>query len=504
MKNPIEKKEDLKGGKLDKIMSYYMLDDSNERKNFLEIVKKEKGKFNTFLDDYQNFFGYKPSKELIELKECLKAYEEHMYSISDIWILEEKILYVSKLLKKKDIHSLINDWSFLVQIFTGLERFGSDPSGDTCFLDTLPNSFGTTEVIIFDHEIGKPADYVAYSISDFVSDTWSESYDDETDEEINKISEDTEKIVNQFNKEAKKNREKRPYYHNPVLLYKRTNWLQGHPTGKPTYAFAKEMAQAPTFDDWLKEKSLLAKEPVLTNYWLLAHFFLGNDNACKEAITLANETPGLVAKNLAVIIEKLLHDPAKAKLGELTNEKITKLKLETRKNCLPELLEPNARETLAVERGEGKLKKLSLKEFKKKIKEGDDPVTIIKKYPDDVATHDLALQEIGKNDKEFEKLIEKYFSKRTDNAYSEWPYGNKEIDARLSLPVSAAFRSGLQFDEDHNKAYTGIAQTLGKFDDDNSIYAYEQAIEKLKPDDKRIEYVIKNLEKSNHPDKNRK
>jgi len=502
IKNPISCIEDLKTGKLSEIMSYYMLNDSKEQDDFLKIVQKNKGKHTKLLKDYNSFYGYKLHKDLIELEETFDAYFEYFESVSDIWMLEGGISYVSRLLKKKPDSGMFNDWEFILTILTGLEMFGSDPCGDSCFIDTLPNPFDTTQVLVYDHETGEPSGYTAFSIADFVSDKWSLSYDYETEEETEKNTDDINKIIKIFNKEAEKTGQKRLYYNTPIELFKRVHWLLGHPTGEPTYEFASKLSDAPKFADWEKEKKLITTVPVLANYWLFAHYFMGNNNACTELIPLAKQSKSLVTKKLAEIIENLIKKPKKAKLGNLNSKDLSKLLNETRKNCLPEHLEPERRSELQKERGEDKIKKLSAGEFKKRIKEGLDPFTLIEEFPEDVAMHDKVLKIIGEQDEQFEKLVDRYLKQKSGDAYDKWPYNSKDLDTRLSLPVSAAFISGLKYDESHKLANAGITRTLGKFDDDNAMNAYHEALKKLNPDDERIEYLLKDLEKSKHPCKN--
>jgi hypothetical protein len=499
MKNPITSISNLKQGSVADIMSYYMLDSAEDQKGFLDIVSGNRGKCNHLLEEYNLVYGYRPSPDLLEFEEAFGAYGKYFDSISDVWIMEEGISYVSELSKKLYLHELVQDWTFIITMLTGLEMAGRDPGGDSCFIDTLPNEFSTSEVLIFDHETGNLSDYTAFSIADFISDYWGVSYDHETGDEVDKHSNDVKKIIEAFNKEAKKTGEKRPLYHSPKKLYKRTHWIMGHPTGKPTYAFAKKMADAPTFADWENEKALLKDEPVLANYWLLAHYFLDNKKSLEETIILTGETHSAVTRELAAIVEKLLKDPEKAELGRLNQEKIVKLKSETRKNCIPEMLEPEQREALLTERGVDKIKTLSPQKFKELIARGTEPMEIIREYPLDVATHDRALKELGSRDKDFLETVDEYFNERSQKAYNRWPYGEKSLDKRFAIPVAAAFRSGLMFDEDNINAYSGITKTMSKFDDDNAYAAYEEAIKKLNPDDDRIESVINNLAKSEHP-----
>jgi hypothetical protein len=272
-----------------------MLNELKEQKSFLKIVFKNKGKYNDILKNFESFFGYKPSKEFIELAECFPAYTRYFESISDTWMLEGDISYVGDFIKKDTkVENLINGDGFIFTLLTGLERFGSDPSGDSCFLNTLPHPVDTAEVYGYDHECGELNGYVAFSLADFVSDIWVTSYDFESDEEIDKSTDKVKKVIASFNNGYKAEIKQRPYYDDPKVLFDRAEWIFGHTTGEPSFHFAEKMSGAPDFKKWKKEKNLISKVPVLANYWLLAHFFLGNKNACRECIELAKKTPGKV------------------------------------------------------------------------------------------------------------------------------------------------------------------------------------------------------------------
>lgn len=89
-----------------------------------------------------------------------------------------------------------------------------------------------------------------------------------------------------------------------------------------------------------------------------------------------------------------------------------------------------------------------------------------------------------------------------DSAYNTWPYNPEKLDKRLSVPINAAFRQGLKYDSENKKAYCGITKTVGMLDDDRAMVSFREAIQKLKQDDPRLEYVVEALIKSDHAESN--
>ncbi|WP_431686713.1 hypothetical protein [Hahella sp. NBU794] len=536
MNNPILTRDDLLGGKLAEIMSYYMLQQDADRKDFLNIARKQKGKFEDKAKRVESLFGYPVPAEVIEAEECMTAYDRYSGVAQDVWMLAGEMMSLPNKVSAKDIATSLRDFELIMRLLTGLEIIGRDPSGDTCFLNMLPSPLGTARVIVYDHETGEPSSEEYFSIADFVADRWEEDClrepddddmddedegDDEEDEDeyeedfqeeewFSKHSDAAKQAIEDFNAFAEAEIEQRPYYHDPKQLFNRTDWLHGHPSGRPTYAFASKMDQAPTFEVYEQEKPLLDKEPALANYWMLAHFFLGNHAACRDTINLVKQANALgsITQALAEALDETLTaletKPDSAQFGRLDHQKITDLISQTQANCSPEHLEPARRAALLEARGETQLKRLNPKECKQRLASGVDPLTLIAEYPDDVATHDLALAALGEQDSEFNKIVTAYFKERTEDAFNQWPHRRRPelIDKRLSLPLATAFKSGLKYDAEHKKAYAGITRTLGKYDDDNAMDALEAAVSLLPPDDDRLKYVVQCLRDSQHPRRN--
>ena len=331
MKNPVENINDLKGGKIAEVMAYYMLEKTNDQKMFLKIVSENKGKFNNILSEFESFYGYKPSPEFIELEECLSAYNEMLDNIHSDRLLVSNINETKKYLLKAKIDDLINDYEFIFTILTGMLHFGMNPSQNIPLVTTLPNLLNTP--LILDD------DMICYSISDYIIYGWEEIYDEDGDEYnfentdgddrkiSGKVTSEVKKIIEDFSNEAEELLNKRQYYHNQDILFDRTQWIHEHTQGKISSEFNRAIKKAPDFATWEKEKELVGKEPVISNYWLLAHFFLGNTKACKECIELSKKTPGMVTKELSIMIKNALDNNGKPgfKLGNLKGNELNNI-----------------------------------------------------------------------------------------------------------------------------------------------------------------------------------
>lgn len=532
---PSFKKSDLSSGKLAEIMADRMLSKQSYRDTFWKAFasKKKKAPAN-FLDQFEKLYGFQPSEEILEWENVRFAYEQIMYNVNDVWnmidheggfqIDEESedddydpdypaVSFQKFLLKKsqsieEQVNSILGSYQGLMFLLTGVAHFGSDGGGDSCWVNMLPHAEGSAEVHRYNHEVGELEDEPFFSIAHFIASNWSseeDDYDDydEEDEDEEGASEERiesvlgDKVLKQYEGEAQKKYDKRPFYTKSLDLFERSAWLLGHSYGDPAYAYAEKLASAPKFKDWEAEKKFLDKSHPLTAYWILAHYFMKNEKACREACAVAKKLPGKILPAIAKSILSLLDEKSDS-LGKVKAKKLEELRDETFKNCDISQIEPENRKLLEEATGLSGKKKIASGDLKKRIQKGEDPLSLMEEFSEDVETHDFLLKEIGKKDPKFSKLVEQYFKARTDSTYNEWPYKKEDLDLRLSLPVSAAFRQGLNYDVENKKAYAGIIKTLGKFDDQNAMNAFRDAVRKLKQDDKRLEEVVGCLLQSEH------
>ncbi|XDD44772.1 hypothetical protein AB3N58_18060 (plasmid) [Leptospira sp. WS60.C2] len=529
-------KADFYSGKLKEIIMDRMLVFQSLKDKFLNVAK-QKNKFDqSFLKDFESMYGFKPGKEILEWENLKKAYKSIMYEVADVWNmidhhsveedeLEEDedggfdyaISSIEKLVKFKDpeevLNWLVGTYSGLMFLFNGSYPFASDGGGDTCWINLLPNEKESIEVNYYNHEIGVLENLPYFSISHFIAENWKndtyESYDDEEDEEFEEINSDKKEkepilvsnikdsLIRSFEKEANKIYENKPIYHNSLDMFERSAWLLGHSYGDPAYAFTEKLADAPSYTTWEEEKPDIKKYPNLAAYWIIHHFYLKNDNACRETIKLANKSKGKIIPTLCKHILGYLDGNIKT-LFNVPSEKVEKIRTQTFNNADPKQIEPKNVQLYNDSLGLSNLKTISKKELESRMKTDSDLFQLIDDYPEDVAAHDIILKEISKKDPNLKRVIEDYFRERTDSAYNTWPYNPEKLEKRLSTVINAAFRQGLKYDADNKKAFCGITKTIGMLDDDKAMISLREAVHKLKQDDPRMEYVVEALINSDH------
>lgn len=482
-------------GQLSTVMAQTMLT-GKARDKFLARAGDAGARDDSAREAFATIYGWRPPAELGEWQAALKAYAKSAEEISDVWMLGDALSYATDLSKSFAFQKLLNEGDFWLTALTGLERFGSDPSGDSCFVSTLATGRDDgAEVHLFNHENGELDRGQFGSIANFVA-AYFPSDDEDDDSEAHPWS----AAASEYDEAFEQSRASRPAFIAADQLFARSQWLMELPTGEKGFELARKLESAPAFDVWQEERRYLIEHPVLVHYWIMAHYFLGNVEACREAITIGKKAPGRVAPALATCVEALLDAPEKAKFGKLSTQALSKLCEAVRKNAPPELLDP------AVEGGRtnGSAPKnaaASPEKIRARLGAGEDPWALIAEFPDDIEVHDLALQSIAasKADKELAARIKQYLRERKCEAYNTWPYDPEAYDRRFNPVIAAAFRSGLRYDADHPKAYAGITNTLAIADDDLAMAAFEQAIDELAVEDARAARVIEGLASSAHP-----
>lgn len=476
----------LKGGHLADVVKERMLEDDKVRAKFSKHAAKPD---RTLAGAWEAFFGWRPADELIEWTGVARGYGAVFDDVSDVWMLTRGIEWIRKAPR---VEKLLGDLEASITLLTGLELFGHDPSGDRCFVSTLPSRTRTAEVHVYNHENGELDGALYYSIGDLIFSCYHPGEDEEPPSD--------KKLLAAFNKDMEKARKGLPKLEEPRALFNRVKWMWELPAGEPGYHFAEDMARAPTFADFEKEKALFPKAPWLANYWLLAHYFLGNAQACAETVQLAAKAPGAATPALARLVGALLDAPKKAKLGALEPAQLAELRAAVQKNADPSLLEPGAREAVERQRA-GSVVKADRKAVLARLAAKEDGWKLMAEFPDDVETHDAILDVLAKKDAALAETVERYREARVArNIFDDWPdkWSKEKIDRRLSRPVAAAFRSGLGFDADNKRAYAPLVHTLAHFDDDFAMDGFAAAIEKLRMDDARHEYVVAALRASKH------
>ncbi len=131
-------------------------------------------------------------------------------------------------------------------------------------------------------------------------------------------------------------------------LFARTRWLvELLDKGSLPESFEQMLLDAPDWDDWQEEKQWIGDYPFLTNYWHIAHWFMGNEGACREAISLARKAQGSITARLADIVGRLL-DGARLDLSALRADRIDLVRKNIRQIIQPRMLGPLAKAKRAL------------------------------------------------------------------------------------------------------------------------------------------------------------
>lgn len=473
---------------------------------------------------YENVFGVIPADEYLLLTLLLNRTGPKRNSLdldSMEWGLQNELCDIAGLNKKKDLTKYFSDYNFLLTLFTGVERIGSDGGGDGCLIGMAGD--GVSHVVYrYNHEVGTIDDVMYGSINSLIASAFgvgTDADEDDGDGELEfefpaglgKSRDAVAAHIAKFNQKVEQGLAARPLCRDPLRLFERCHWLLQHTTGDPTFQFAAHMRTAPNFALWQQEREMLASEPLLANYWLLHHFFLGNRLALDEALEIVSNVrekepgPGRVTLFLAEQIAKEIKKST-GLLG-LDLETTNRLIAQTRQNADLALFEQTERAKIKIERGEDRIVRLNDAAFQKINTDPNGLWQAFQDYPEDVAGHDRILKALvgtaGQN-QGLETAINDYLKERYEDAFNNWPADwqlkkGYKVDPRLSLPVSAAFVSGLKYSDEHEEAFCGVTVALGVFDDDHALRAFAQATERLPPDDDRAEYVFIGLRKSKHP-----
>lgn len=347
-------------------------------------------------------------------------------------------------------------------LLTGLAPFGADASGDQVWVSLRPHPLGVAEVYLFNHENGEVEEKEGESIADFIVSKWVSADDpDDDDARPGWIGKEHKKVAaaqKAFAAQTKKALAKREKHLAPDALWKRSHWLFGLLAGEPAFRFPQHLALAPSLASYRREKPTLAKQPQLALYWILAHLFFGNDDACREAATLARKSKGRVVAELAASVLSFLDGKRKTPFDALSAASLAKGRALVAKNALAE--------------------------------------TGAKKTP----TGDAALEALAKKDPSKASLIKDYFAERKREAYNHWPY-KKTIPDWLVGPAAAAFRAGLAVDLGHPKAYAGVTRAIAaRADHPDARAALIEALGSLAPDDDRLEHVVSALVPRDEPE----
>ncbi|MBU8897875.1 hypothetical protein KRR26_19855 [Corallococcus sp. M34] len=224
------------------------------------------------------------------------------------------------------------------ELLTGLFKLSEDAAGDRVLASLLPDELGLLSVHKVTHGRGaldKPQSLKTFLLTTWVSDERPDSEQAPGAvgiaryEELMALADSVDSIL--------ETQRQRPAQTTPdsKSLYHRAQWLIRMTWGHSNPLLAQHLAQAPTMADWASEQAVLLSMPVLTNYWMLAHYFLGNSTACTQAIAAGRQSPGLLTRRLAEQIDALLTAPEVTHLGDLSPARLSELRHLAREAASP-------------------------------------------------------------------------------------------------------------------------------------------------------------------------
>lgn len=311
-------------------------------------------------------------------------------------------------------------------VLAGLSPLAREASGDQLFVSVRPHPLGVAEPVLFDRETGELTDSGAYSIADFLVDKWDGDA----------------KAREAFAARVKKTKRAKP-------AWPRVPWLLGLLHGEPAFGIAGMLAKAPPFAAWKRER----EDATLAPYWMLAHAFLGNTEACREAARLAKRSKGWVIAELAKTVLAYCDGTRASPVERLPAAKFEAMRAVVAKNAMPAM-------------------------FAKRPKRSA--------LDAELAVHDAALAKL--TDKAQRVLVAAYLEARTSEDDHAWP---GTLPDWIVPAAAAAFRAGLQVDLGHPRAYAGIARALAaRADHPDARRALIEATTRLDPGDARLDHAV--------------
>jgi len=268
--------------------------------------------------------------------------------------------------------------------FTGCFEAGRDQSGDRLFFYLGKDAGDFVMSVYFDHEESVLSEYDVSLNSlcldlrvNFLEIDVPEEYGNADMPEILeeygfKTIKDLESKIPALKTEVKKYR--KAAKHSIIFKeiennYYRSYWLMCLLAGEECYQFGDEIKKSLDYDNWLKEKKKIKSDGPLFYYWLMAHFFLGNKEECRELVRAASEFQGEMAKTFAESIGGILDQKKSANFGRYTAEQMTSWSEKVQSYATLEHFSPERRSE--VKKSRKGLKEISPQAYLEAVEKGD-------------------------------------------------------------------------------------------------------------------------------------
>lgn len=334
--------EDLKAIKLEKLVSLFVAKDPEKFASNLSAFNRKL--MDDLPEDFQESYGWLLPKEVIQWRAIELALDTdnqaNTYWRFDHQTLEMELYPETLFVDEEELEN-----GFFLQrntelLLAGLAGFSQDASGDRDLVSVLPDKNELLAVYYYNHETGKLGE--KQSLKSYVLTNWTSEYDPEDYEDsrpgcagwdgYKRLLGITKALDQEILTE-------RPLFCDSKYLYHRSKWLQSPVWGKPGYSLEKDLQAAPTMNDWQKEFPFLSQHPVLLNYWMVAHYFLGNERSCREAVSIGKQSDAEVTAWISGYISRLLNKPDETFLGQIPAQQLARLRQKIREKTPAALLE---------------------------------------------------------------------------------------------------------------------------------------------------------------------
>ncbi|NVJ24058.1 MULTISPECIES: hypothetical protein [Myxococcus] len=274
------------------------------------------------LTDIRRVLGIAPPAQLQEWEAIQHALNSRD-SADSIWNSEDRSLRLdvpSRMPADLDALAALLQ-SYPEGLFAGLFVLSEEASGDRVLMSLL--SEPGQPLLVFPYAHGRGALRAAHSLKNFLLTAWLSDNEPEPDEAPGWVGDPHYEALQEVAREhdarlAVPSPDARaPTAPRSLHLHGRSRWMYGVLWGRPSPSLKEYLEQAPGDAEWGVEKQELSANPLLANYWMLAHYFLGNEKACTAAVVAGHQNPAELTRGLARLVEAWLAAPSRARIGEV-------------------------------------------------------------------------------------------------------------------------------------------------------------------------------------------
>ncbi|NTX60210.1 hypothetical protein HUA74_06015 [Myxococcus sp. CA051A] len=271
--------------------------------------------------DIHGLLGISPPAQLQEWEAIQQALASRE-SADSIWNSEDRSLRLDVLSRMpEDLEALAALLpSYSEGLFAGLFVLSEDASGDRALLSLLS---GPDQVLlVFPYAHGRGTLRAAHSLKNFLLTAWLSDNAPESDEAPGWVGDTRYEALQEVAREhdvqlgVPGTREHASIIPHSARLHARSRWMSSVLWGRPSPRLKEYLEHAPGDAEWKVEQKDLSGHALLANYWILAHYFLGNEEACRAAVAAGHQNAAELTRGLARLVDGWLAVPSSARIGE--------------------------------------------------------------------------------------------------------------------------------------------------------------------------------------------